>query len=460
MEVEGPASDAQPGLQRVGVAQPAPPTVAATAGYGYTEPQSDDDGGHHRLSLRVAGALAVVPFLNVAPYLDLRHDIHRDDSGTVIDANLAARAFLPSDRFHLGAELKLWVPGSEVASGIADALSLDSRVLFAKRFEKLLLACHVGYRLDRSAATGSEAPLLAPGDRLALGVSEFDALLVGLGAGYHLGPTELYSEATGDLLIGSGAPPIGQSPLRIALGVRRAFTERLSAEGSLEASLSGRPSIAPDAPLIPIEPRFSVHAGIRYDFGARKSVAAPPAPAPAPAPKPVVVAPAAPTESALALTLVDEDGAPVPGVTVRISAKGAEQTLTAGADGACRAEHLAPGETKLRFEAKGFEPLERTFTLAPGAPVAQTITLKTLPPPSQVRGVVRSYGGKGLAARIRVEPVGVEARTDAGGAFQVDVPPGNYEVIVEAEGYQPQRRKISVDQQGVVILNADLVKKP
>ncbi|HEV8549917.1 MAG TPA: carboxypeptidase regulatory-like domain-containing protein [Polyangiaceae bacterium] len=462
-EVEGAAVDAQPGLHRVGVAQAARPTVAVTAGYGYTEPQSDADGGHHRLSLKLAGAVAVAPFLNVAPYVGVRHDIHPGDSGTVIDASLAARAFLPLEPFHLGAELKLWVPGSESASTLPDSLSLDSRVLLAKRLENLLLACHLGYRLDRSAAVGTEAARLAPGDRLALGVSGFNALLVGLGAGLRIDRSELYVEASGDLLVGSGAPPLGQSPLRATLGLRQVLTQRLSAEGSFEASLSGRPRISATAPLIPIEPRLSVFAGIRYEFGAQKSAAtsepAPtPAPMPRPAPSPVVIAPPV-AEAAFALSVVDEEGAPVANATLRVAGAGEEQTFPVDGNGTCRADHLAPGATKFTFEASGFESLERTLTLEPGAPLTQTITLKALPPPSQVRGVVRSYGGKGLAARIRVEPLGVDARTDANGAFQVDVPPGSYEVVVEADGYQPQRRKISVTPQGVVILNADL-KKP
>ena len=462
-EVEGPAADAQPGLYRVGVAQTARPTFAATAGYGYTEPQAEAGGGHHRLSLKLAGAFPVVPWLNVAPSVDTRHDMHQGDSGTVIDASVAARAFVPSDDFHLGLELKLWVPGSEGASAAADALSLDTRALFAKRFGAVLLGCEAGYRLDRSAAAASSAARLGPGDRLALGASDFNALLIGVGSSLQLDRTELYVEVSGDVLIGAGAPPFGESPLRAAGGARRALTERLSAEAVLEASLSARPALGVNAPLIPIEPRLSVFAGIRYDFGSRRHAAGAPVANVAPAAKPlaaVAASPAAPREAALELTLVDEDGAAVPDATVRVSGKGVAQTVRADSNGKCRAEHLAPGTTTLVFEAGGFKPLERTLTLEPGAPLDLKITLQALPPPSQVRGVVRSLGGKGLSARIRVEPLGVEAKTDASGGFQLDVPPGNYEVVVEADGYQTQRRKLSVDPEGVVILNADLIKKP
>jgi uncharacterized membrane protein len=76
-----------------------------------------------------------------------------------------------------------------------------------------------------------------------------------------------------------------------------------------------------------------------------------------------------------------------------------------------------------------------------------------------VRGVVRSFGGQGLSAKVRVMPLGTEGATDASGAFQIDVPPGAYEVTIESDGYETQTRQVKVEQQGVVILNADLVKK-
>jgi len=54
----------------------------------------------------------------------------------------------------------------------------------------------------------------------------------------------------------------------------------------------------------------------------------------------------------------------------------------------------------------------------------------------------------------------VETKTDAEGFFQIDVPPGEYEVVIEAPGYVAQRRKAQVERQGVVIVNADLRKSP
>ena len=43
-----------------------------------------------------------------------------------------------------------------------------------------------------------------------------------------------------------------------------------------------------------------------------------------------------------------------------------------------------------------------------------------------------------------------------GGRFEVDVAPGSYEVRVSASGYEPQRRRIQVERNGVTLLNIDL----
>jgi hypothetical protein len=113
----------------------------------------------------------------------------------------------------------------------------------------------------------------------------------------------------------------------------------------------------------------------------------------------------------------------------------------------------------LRVEAAGFEPLERSVTLTAGAPLELEVALTALPPPSQVRGLIRNMSGKPLVAKVRVEPIGIEAVTDASGEFRLDLPPGNYDVAIEAPGYAKQKRRVSVVPEGVVILNAELAKQ-
>lgn len=452
---EGAASDAQPGFERVAVAEPALPTLAATLGYGFTEPQDDAPGAHHRLSLRLAGAAAPLAWLNVAPAIGARYDLSSGDSSTVVDASLAARAFVPWRTLRLGAELKGWVPGAETASALVDSVSLDARALVAALLGPTHVAFNLGYRFDRSAAAAPHAAGLGPADRLALGVSSFDAVLVGIGTGVELGPNELFGEVSGDILVGSGAPSFAESPLRATAGARRALSRHLTAELVTDVSLSRRPAFDASA-LVPIEPRVSLLAGIRYRF---LPAASTPESAPAPAAEPKVRSLAAPVEATLELAVVDEEGEAVPNVKAVLNAGRASRELTVDAGGRARDEHVPPGAARLALSAPGFEPAERSVVLEPSAPVKLQIELKALPPPSQVRGSVRSFGGTGVVAHVRVEPLGLETTTNESGQFGLDVPPGSYDVVIEAEGYASQRRKVSVEPKGVVILNVDLTQK-
>jgi hypothetical protein len=322
------------------------------------------------------------------------------------------------------------------------------------------LAGVAGFRFDRTSAAGTHAATLGSGDRLALGLSDFDAVLLGLGAIVPLGHTELVAETSLDLLVGKGAPGFGQSPFRLSGGVRQHLGDALTLELLAVGSLSRKPDLAPGAPLVPNEPRFSAFAGIRYRFLPAKTPQQGSA-APAPAAKPVVAPPppALPLDAALELSLLDDQNSPVNGATAHVTVGDASLDLVPEPPGHYRHEHVKAGTGTLRIEATGFQPLERPVTIQAGVPQKLDIVLTAIPPPSQVRGLVRSLSGKALAAKIRVEPLGTEIATDAEGAFRIDVPPGSYDVVIEAQGYATQRRHVSVDAQGVVVVNAELVKK-
>ncbi|HEX6278144.1 MAG TPA: carboxypeptidase regulatory-like domain-containing protein [Polyangiaceae bacterium] len=453
------AWDAQPGLHRVGFAEATDPALAVTAGYGFTEPLTDDDGAHHRLSSRLAGAIAPLSWLNVAAMFDARYDKHWNDDGAVIDVALAARAFTAVSDTRLGLELRPWLPGAEDPSTAFDALSLDSRLLFDVDLGTVRVATTAGYRLDRTAASGEDASRLSFSDRVAIGVSDFDAVLVGAGVAVPVGSTELLAEASGDILVGAGAPSVTESPLRAGGGVRHHLSKRLAAELVVSASLSARPDVSPGSSLVPIEPRVSVLAGIRYRLTSPEPQAsAPGRPTTPETAQPIPPPPAKPTDTTFELVVLDDQGQPLGGAKLALTIAGTTRELASDAAGRYADEHAALGPGEVSVAAEGFEPLRRQFVLEAGVPLEIELKLTALPPQSQLRGVIRSFGGQGLAARVRVEPLGVEVTTNADGAFQVDVPPGDYEVAIQAVGYDTQKRRVRVDPQGVVILNADLVK--
>lgn len=456
----GTSSDAQPGVFRVPVAEHTRPAVAASAAYGYTEKLDGATGPSHRLGGRVAGAVGVLPWLNLSGLLDARYDRHAGgDDGRMLGGSIAARAAGALGSLRLGGELRAFVPGAEDIATTFSATSLDARVLFAADLGGPVLAASAGYRFDRSAEAGERAPRLGFGDRAALGLSDFDAVLAGAGIAVPVGSVELLAELSAELLIGKGAPPVAESPLHATAGGRLHLSERMSLELLVDASAGKRPAVGPAEPLVPIEPRVGGLVGFRYRFVDKAKEPAPerpPVAAPAPAPEP---APVAPVDAPFEVVLTDEEGVPVRGAEVTVRVGDRSEALTGDDSGSYRHERLPKGAAKLVIKAPGYEPFERDVVVEAGKSVRMPAKLTSLPPPSQVRGIVRSLGGQALVAKIRVDPLGVETTTDAGGEFQVDVAPGVYEVTIDAEGYESQRRQVRVDAQGVVILNADLVRK-
>jgi len=449
---ELPASDALPGIYRVGIARSAPAALAGTLGYGFTEAQDAEDGAHHRLSLRAAAALPVLGWLSLGALVDSRYDHHLHDSGAVVDTALQARASTTLGNWQLGGGIVGRLPGAESFDAMARSVSVEGQALLATTVGGVRLASLVGYRLNHGEAAGSDAAHLSSGDRLALGLSEFDALLLGLGAGVGLGKGELLGEISSDVLVGRDAPAFSQSPLRVALGARQPVARGLSLELMAVGSLSQQPDLSADAPLVPNEPRLSIFASIRYQFLAPEAA---PKPAPKAPPPPPVQVPASEFE----ITITDDQGAPVSNPRVFITAGDKRRELSCDAAGHCTLADSKAGDVVLRIEAPDFEPVERPLKVQPGVPAKLDVRLVAVPPPSQLRGMVRALDGKAVAARVRVEPLGTEASVDDKGAFQLDLPPGVYDVVIEASGYATQRRHVQVEPKGVVVLNAELVRK-
>ena len=485
----GASASGLPGLGRVAVAAPKELPHAGAAvgmGYGFTEAQSvpsAESGPHHRALGTLALMAQPLRFLAAAVVLDGRYDAHPDDvlgssSSTVGEPRLFVRANEAVGRsFALGAQLGVWVPGGEAPSLRFEAATLDALLLatYAPPGSDFALALNAGYRIDRSAQVlgARDRPRLRAGDRLALHLSDSDAILLGLGASKRLGSheaapsrVELLGELTWDVLVGANAPAALESPLRLGLGARYHVKEddesfgALQLEARTELSLSARPSSGPNDALVPIDPRFAIIFGVRWTpaLGAR--------------PKPTSkVDGAAGTGSAggPGTTLVAsalrgrvtaaETGAAIPSAHVTVTsddpAQPGERTAETGADGSFEVNELRPGRVHLVVKASGFDDASADAVVTATAAVVDMVMKKAIKP-GQLRGLVRSFNGKALAATIRVEPLGVEAKTDADGTFQIDVPPGSYEVIVAATGHAGQRRPVQVEENGVTILNADL----
>jgi hypothetical protein len=466
----GDGSRARSALGRVGVpatGKPGAVAVAADLNGGFTEALADGDSAHARLGGSAAVAVDAARFLSLGLLLGGRYDRHgKDDRGTddgfLFDSELSGRLSWRSGALGLGLEGVAWLPGGKDVGQSFSAVGSDGKLLVsAQAAPSFVIAGFGGYRLDRSRKIIDDPARLRFGDRSALGASDFDAVLAGLGGGYVSGQTTLFAEGAAQLLLSS--PKFSASPIWVTLGARRALSTNLSAELSLTGLLSGRPELASTAQLSPIEPRATLAFGLRYRFGSAEPAPPPHAPATAAGSELVktLPAPATPTTTSVELVLLDDRRQPLPRAKVVVTQDGAEVPLSESETepGHYRLEGAKPGKAQLRITADGFKPIERELELGAGKPARVDAHAEQALPAGQVRGLVRSFRGKALAASIHLEPGGVEAKTDAEGFFQIDVPPGEYEVVIEAPGFEPQRRKAKVEQQGVVIVNADLVQK-
>ncbi len=284
-------------------------------------------------------------------------------------------------------------------------------------------------------------------------MSDYDAVLLGIGLSYRAGAVEVLGEGTWNLLVGSGAPSAIDSPLHVRAGIRYHAGDRVQLSLTGDVCASGRPATGPTQPLVPLDPRFEVLAGLTYvlPFGAPPAAPPPPPahphapPHPAPAPTGIVAG-----------RVVDASGAAVDGAHVKLVV--GQHTFQADGDaqGHYQIQNVTTGQGTLTITADGFKPKEITVQVAAGQNAQPDAPLESSTPSGQLRGLIRSFDGTGLRATVRVDPLGTEVQTNDDGTFQVDVPPGSYQVEIRAPGHAQQHRSVRVEQNGVTVLNADL----
>ena len=446
--------------------------VLSSVGYGYTEAVLGRGDAHHR----GMGALILdgrpLSWLAIALRLDGRYDVHLvpgqpRDVGLVGDPRFYLRVdhrLMPSVR--VAARLGLWLPGRDAPSMDFTAITpeLSAALTYAMPGVPLWLTTNLGYRIDRSARTAKDAPLLSDADRSALEVSAFDQLLLGVGAAFGGGPVQGFVEASGELLVGSGHPSLSRSPLGIGGGARVAVSRDFRVEAGIEVAVSARPALGPTDPLVPIPPRVAGWLGLSYRFGAAPAHALderlPPTPTPPPIePLAATVSPPTPAATASVEGRVETESGAVLG-EVAVLAERDQQTspVPVDADGRFILNGTVGQVITVRAQAAGYEPSTRTVTLAEGQMPPVVFRLHSLLPSGQIRGLVRSLASHNLEAQVRLQPLGLVLNT-AEGRFEADVAPGNYEVIITAPGFETQRRRVVVEQNGVTVLNIDLRRK-
>lgn len=469
--VVGDAADALPGYVRTHVAAERPVGFAARGhvGYALTESLADAPGPHHRVLGGAALSGHPLPWLGLALRFDGRADYHPADAmgrdrGSVATAGLSVRgATRLANGLGLGANVSVGTRG-----GTSDSFGFDGLVLEATGLASYVrggfsLAAEGGFRIDRSARALPSNVRFRPGDNLALGVSDFHAVLVRLGAGYRTGAFETFGELSADVLVGDGAPSFARGPLHVAVGARLYAVDALALEAVLDLGASKRGAVGNgDAvPYYVIEPRVALRLGVTYRFARGVEDAAPISEEGVEASPPEddsaheAREPVA-GERALRGTVLDASGAPLVDAHVVVRVGDVTRDAYADGSGAFAVEGIPPGEATLTITATHHVPVTRVLGDGALEVPADALRMQQAAPAGVIRGLVRNFDGQPLRATVRLRPGAASVQTAADGTFQVEVAPGRYTVSVESPGFASQSRQLELTDGQVTIFNVDL----
>lgn len=468
---------AMPGGLHVAAAEtPAAGTaeVALLSGFGYRKGLLAKDHTFDRAIGDVAVAFAPVPRLLLGLSLDGRYDRHDHatatdptDSGYVGDPHLLVRYAAPFGKVSVGGQLGIWVPGKNAPSLALSATSVDARGLVSLNAGFGTLSLDAGFRFDNSAKSVDHPERLEFADQVSLGVSKYNAALVGAALRVPLGG-KLFGEleASGDIFVGSGAPgPILRGGAVLGLAASDVVSVIAFVEGAKVPAFAPGDVMNGEIKLIPYEPTITGGLGLQARFGGGKR-----------APGSQIIetphqGPIAVVELAdVTGSVVDDAGKPVVGATVSVKLRDHTGTAVTDDRGGYAIAHLPIGKTvsgktelddtgaEISVEVANKKPGSATLTLTRGANAVPRITLDPMLPPGQLRAVIINIATSRPVpnASVAIEPGGTTATSGPDGKFTVDLPPGHYRITVTAKGLAQQQLDVNIDPNGVAIKNIDM----
>ena len=461
-------------------------TTGAHGGYGVVESMGPVKGAHQGLYGHFAAALHLSPVFAVALGVSGMAQFHpKDEYGS--DKSILGVPFLQirsgvpiTSRLKLGGEIRIVVPGEKAPSLAWSGTTMDlSLLVTAMPKSGHTLAATAGFRLDKSKNAAPDPVRIRYGDRVAMQYSSAHAILMGILWMFQFRSAAVWTELSGDILL-SDDIAFSTVPLRFATGVRYHLNEQIQLHLTTSTSLSRRPDISPEAPLVPIEPRFLGLLGATWEFafgarrgsanGAGNDTAADTRTSASTQGKGGVQSASgtpqgtdgseAETSGAVMSTVRDVSGLPVAGAEVTVISGEFEAHVTTNRDGHFIVSGVPTGKAEIVVEMPFFEPSRTTIVVAGDGKVEVELpVLEESELGSQIRGLVRNLAGKGVVATITVTPDKRQLTTNSDGEFQLDVEPGQYTVVIRAPGYKNQRRVVKVGNNSVEILNVELQKK-
>ncbi|MCA9579053.1 MAG: carboxypeptidase-like regulatory domain-containing protein [Polyangiales bacterium] len=437
-------------------------TLALGGQYGFTSSVLRDGDTHHRLAGQLALAVHPLRALSLGVSLGGYRDVHRGGAGPDDSVVGEPRVFvlarlLRASSFSLGLGAELWAPAGDDPGVVLSALSPSVTLYGQVDIGAASLSVRAGYLLDRSARSIPRGRVYTAHDQVSLGVTDADAVEVGLGVSGTVGLATLYAEVALDALVQRGDLPFSASRASAMLGAALTLAERVHLGLDATARLGGYPRVRADAPYR-VVPRISLSLTLAVDLG-RLSARAHQADASAESEDDDGSSAGEPTPDvarALRGRVVGDDGSAVP--RARVVALSDGRVVAEGetdADGWYTLAGLPEGALTLRVEAEGHTVSRTELGPDAGGEVAP-LTLRPGLPDGEIRGSVRGLRGAAVTARIRLDDDPRSIDADAEGRFSIAVTPGSHVLHVDAPGYRAQERHVDVEERGVVVIEVHL----
>jgi hypothetical protein len=132
----------------------------------------------------------------------------------------------------------------------------------------------------------------------------------------------------------------------------------------------------------------------------------------------------------------------LPAADATVTVKGLPPVKTT-ADGAYRIEGAGPGAVAVTVVFPGYLPVEEAVQVPPERTATLDVKLENKRPMARLRGKVTASSAD-FKATVTIVEVKQKISVSGDGKFSIDLPGGNYKVVVEAPGYLTQSRVVNL----------------
>jgi OmpA-OmpF porin, OOP family len=325
---------------------------------------------------------------------------------------------------------------------------------------------NVGFFLDGSKNLFDDPSRLDADQRYAIQLSSFHRVITRLGVEAVTRYVNPFLELSLEPFVGDGAPGFGDSPNFLSFGLKAWPTSKRGLEllAAVDIGLAdvgdGSAGSLPSGKWSYAIPRWNLVFRLAYRFD--------PFGKPEPGPRvasngPCEGAPPraeAPKTGVVRGHLLDEKTRkPIPGGLVAVGGEESSGLAPDPRDGAFATYRIEAGARTLVASAPGYLEKKVEVAVTPGGTVEVEIALapRTTVAKGTLRGQVRDLRGRALSgATILIPELDQSLPIGSDGTFSIALRPGEYKVMISADGFRSQNKRIRISEGSTVILNVEL----